>query len=507
MRLVVTLLVRDEEDIVADNLSYHLDAGADLILVTDNGSIDSTRDIVESFVVDGVARLLVEPAPIHSQWRWVTRMARTAYWDHGADWVINTDADEFWWPELGDLKDVLETVASEYHSVRVPRFDFRPLAGIGGGPRQTPYRETASQRFTGGPLEPKVCHRGDPRVVVGQGNHEVSGIEGLELDGSGLLSVFHYPTRSRRQFRRGVANAGAAYARSSEFVPTTGEVKRALFGKLESGRLDDVFALRELTVAAAGDLIGSGELVEDRRLMKALSAVRPRPVAPASVVVSLCSEQDTPLPDWMRSSRFGAVVTEPCSDLAGAAVIAVIPTPEDWIAGHGGDEGIVEESAYEWLRVVSSIAALASRVLWVSPSHLPTPGFAAEARDWMDGADTVAKLDEDVQPIGSLGVSTGPALDLARSTYEVLRVVPGRFGPLARLIEHIINDDVLASRLGWYLGPPGGATDVIGAMEARLAGAEASYEKLRNRRSVRVALRAAGVAAAAKGLLSRPRPG
>jgi hypothetical protein len=37
MKLVMTLLVRDEEDIVADALDFHLAQGVDQVIVTDNG--------------------------------------------------------------------------------------------------------------------------------------------------------------------------------------------------------------------------------------------------------------------------------------------------------------------------------------------------------------------------------------------------------------------------------------------------------------------------------------
>ncbi len=38
MKLVMTLLLRDEEDIVRENLDFHLAQGVDRVIVTDNGS-------------------------------------------------------------------------------------------------------------------------------------------------------------------------------------------------------------------------------------------------------------------------------------------------------------------------------------------------------------------------------------------------------------------------------------------------------------------------------------
>src|SRR5213078_3157186 len=81
-----------------------------------------------------------EPAEGLRQSEWVTRMARLAATEFGADWVINTDADEFWWPRGGSLKDVLAAVPDRYGIVHafwrsfVPRPDDLLPAGDQGGP-------------------------------------------------------------------------------------------------------------------------------------------------------------------------------------------------------------------------------------------------------------------------------------------------------------------------------------------------------------------------------------
>src|SRR3954466_6004641 len=101
MKLVMTLLVRDEQDIVADNLDFHLAQGVDEVIVTDNGSEDATLEILRPYEERGAVRAISEPSDDSSQGRWVTRMARMEAADLGADWVINNDAHEFWWPRGG----------------------------------------------------------------------------------------------------------------------------------------------------------------------------------------------------------------------------------------------------------------------------------------------------------------------------------------------------------------------------------------------------------------------
>ena len=63
---------------------------------------------------------------------WYTRMGRMAATEFGADWVIHNDADEFWWPLTGDLKEALAAIPERFGAVVAPRAEF---VGRPGRPR------------------------------------------------------------------------------------------------------------------------------------------------------------------------------------------------------------------------------------------------------------------------------------------------------------------------------------------------------------------------------------
>ena len=91
MRLVMCLKVRDEADIIEDNLRYHRAQGVDFFIVTDNGSVDGTLEILRRWERDGRSagdRGAGTSTRTTAQ-DWVTRMARLAATDHGADWVLH----------------------------------------------------------------------------------------------------------------------------------------------------------------------------------------------------------------------------------------------------------------------------------------------------------------------------------------------------------------------------------------------------------------------------------
>ena len=124
MKLAMTLLARDESDIIGANLEFHIAQGVDFVLATDNLSEDRTGDILREYEARGLLHYIFEPNDNYNQHEWVTRMARMAYCEFGADWVINNDADEFWWPENGDLKATLKLLSCEANLLRAHRHNF-----------------------------------------------------------------------------------------------------------------------------------------------------------------------------------------------------------------------------------------------------------------------------------------------------------------------------------------------------------------------------------------------
>ncbi len=210
MKLALTLLARNEADVIDANVAYHLGAGVDFVVATDNGSSDGTTEVLERYERLGVLHLIREPSRDFRQGEWVTRMARLAA-ERGADWVINADADEFWWPRADGLKGALERLPERYgvvHGVWRP-FVPRPDDGACFAERMTV--RLSAQAAINDPTSPfrparKATHRAHPRVRVRDGNHDVEGSSLVTLHGWYPLEVFHLPLRSRAQVERKYAS-------------------------------------------------------------------------------------------------------------------------------------------------------------------------------------------------------------------------------------------------------------------------------------------------------------
>jgi len=289
MTLVMTLLARDEIDVVDAWLAFHLNAGVDLVIATDNLSQDGTTEVLEEYARSGQVHLIREPGEDLRQDEWVTRMARLAATDYGADWVINSDADEFWWPRGASLSEVLAAVPPRYGTVGAFLRVFCPRPG------EEPFADRMTVRFSAlAPINDpaslykpirKVIHRGHPEIRVTRGNHALVDSPFAPLRGWFPIECFHFPLRSAAQCAHKAKLQGEAFEQHIARPPTAYHAD--MFSALRSGRIDEYY---ERLVVSDDELqhgVADGRLVVDTRLRDALRSIAAgeTPVFPVPTLV------------------------------------------------------------------------------------------------------------------------------------------------------------------------------------------------------------------------------
>ncbi len=322
MRVAMTLVVRDEVDLVGEWLRYHLARGIDQVIVTDHRSVDGTTELLAEHAGDGRVRVIREEAPEMRQAEWVTRMARLAATEHGADWVINSDADEFWWPREGDVHELLEAVPGRYGVVRAlwRQFVLRP-----DGPEPFAERMTLRCRPVADFTSPyhaqvKIAHRALPDVVVSEGNHDAFG-DGLALVREWLpFEVLHFPLRTEAQ-------VGDKFLRRRAILG--GEHIADAIRRLDSEGLSayhDAVLFGDEEVARG---LGDGTLVEDTRLRDALAAIDDGASTLPAWTPTLADDVDLALDfqlalerdSWVNLDRRAAALERSIARLEGAATL------------------------------------------------------------------------------------------------------------------------------------------------------------------------------------------
>jgi len=274
VKIVLTLVVRDEEEILEANLDYHLAAGVALVLVIDHRSEDRTPEILESYRRTGAVHVFREEAQFVPQGEWQTRLGRLAFTRYGADWVLLGDADEFWWPHGGNLVEAFARVPERCGSALALQRNFVPVRGgdsffaermVFSLTADAPINDPAT------PFRPvaKVAFRGSADVVLAKGGgHQVFGTHGELLEAWRPAEILHFPLRSLEQCARKYektwtgwrSNLRADLARARQTADA--DHAEAMWDRLA---LDEAAVQRGLE---------EGSLAVDTRLRDALRAVR-----------------------------------------------------------------------------------------------------------------------------------------------------------------------------------------------------------------------------------------
>jgi hypothetical protein len=281
--VALTLLVRDDDDVLDANLRHHLELGVDVVLAVDHASSDGSREILEAYRRDGIVAFTREEGAVLRSGAWRTALARRALAEHGAAWVVNPDPDELLWPLGGSLPAVLADVPPGVDAVRLSRPDFLPARTDDGF-----FADRMLVREAIGHDLQKVAFRPRADLVVEQGATGVSAPSGLVVAPYCVGRLMHFRHRGPRPFAKSLA-AQLTTRWLSDDGPLVAEKAQKYLGRRTDITIDEVReawrdgALEELYPrlvhleddASVAEGLRSGRLVVDPRIRDRLDGAAP----------------------------------------------------------------------------------------------------------------------------------------------------------------------------------------------------------------------------------------
>ena len=217
----MTILVRDEADIIESNIRFHASQGVDCFAVMDNNSQDGTSEILERLTTEFDLHVIHQPDNNYQQAKWMTELAFYARDHLKADLVISNDADEFWMPSEGtSLKDHLRKSDSVVtinrknmvldHSSKKETYRFFDASYVVESPinYSTSFqRSSIHASILLARISPKVIVNPHGLIRIKGGNHRAKHLwKFLNARSEPNITVYHYPIRGYYQFEANIRN-------------------------------------------------------------------------------------------------------------------------------------------------------------------------------------------------------------------------------------------------------------------------------------------------------------
>lgn len=263
----MTLLVKNEEELLPLNLEFHRSMGVDGFIITDNNSTDSTPQIIEEYKQRGwVLEVIDEHATDYNQKHWVDRMIRLAKGKYHADWVINADADEFWYTPKRNIKAEISTthanvlrcnVRNVYPEESLPWTEWNKR--VRAVPAEADFDLSPYSIFTH--QTHKVMHRTAGYLQISMGNHKVKMLP--RRTASSSIIVYHYNIRGKTQFLAKMINGGKQLEQRKS--KHGGRHWRYFYDLYKQGLLEAEYA-RVVGANIQADLTREGYIVQDNPL-------------------------------------------------------------------------------------------------------------------------------------------------------------------------------------------------------------------------------------------------
>jgi len=111
--IAILMSVRDEEDYIDYNISYHLDLGFDYIFIANHNSKDRTNEILDSYKDNEKIIIIEESNPVFDHAKIVNDLLNYAKSNYEIDWFVFLDADEFLSIKYKDIHDFVDRLDEE----------------------------------------------------------------------------------------------------------------------------------------------------------------------------------------------------------------------------------------------------------------------------------------------------------------------------------------------------------------------------------------------------------
>lgn len=269
-KLIMTLLVKNEQDVLEENILFHKSMGVDGFVITNNNSTDNTSNIIQKYVEKGwIYQVIFESGNNYDQVAWVDRMVRIAKEQYNADWIINADADEFWYSRSGSLKNEISKTQSNIISCNMKNMvvpkdgnflnaQYVVEKAIHDG---AVYGLSKFNIYT--PQIPKVIHRTVGYILIAKGNHNAE-MEGRHKIVSDDISIYHFSIRGRGHFYNKFYYGGEAASRKVGLKVGESDHFIYYFKGFSSGLLDpDNEYEKHVGLSCIDKLIEEGVVVKD----------------------------------------------------------------------------------------------------------------------------------------------------------------------------------------------------------------------------------------------------
>ena len=261
-RLVMTILCRNEIDIIEHNIRVHSYLGVDAFAVMDNGSTDGTREKLAELSSEFEIKI-IDQTGVYNQRKWMRELVYFARDKLDASWVISNDADEFWLPDdKRSIKDLLKhsdsVVTVKRSNMLLTENALREGYHFSDAQYRVKYpicydknaelnEENVSMFFPN--ISPKVIVNPYGFIKISGGNHRAKHLASIFTKRTETsLRVYHYPIRSYEQFEANIkhrvellqnnARMGNHYRRWTDLYQK-GELKREFDGFIiKDGQID-----------------------------------------------------------------------------------------------------------------------------------------------------------------------------------------------------------------------------------------------------------------------------